>query len=166
MNAEGNTMRRLLLLILLVYFPGAQADESKSAAVKKDIEQIEQLYSNWREAVETADIPRYVTALHPSIRLFPPGAAVINTTANYAKFLVPVFEAADYKIEVKRAPAAEVIGDFAVVEYEYIIHLKLKNPGEGVSEPGALTASRSEARYFDVLRKTDGKWKVWRHTWQ
>ena len=98
--------------------------------------------------------------------MFPPGAEVIDTAANYAKFLVPVFAAADDQIEVKRAPVADVIGDFAVVEYEYIIHLKLKNPEEGVSEPGAMTASRSEARYFDVLRKTDGKWKVWRHTWQ
>ncbi|MBQ73603.1 MAG: hypothetical protein CMQ20_01105 [Gammaproteobacteria bacterium] len=159
-------MQRLFLLLLILSFSTVKADPSSASVVEEDIQQIEQLYSNWREAVETADIQRYVTALHPNIRLFPPGAEVIDTAANYAKFLVPVFAAADYQIEVKRAPVADVIGDFAVVEYEYIIHLKLKNPEEGVSEPGAMTASRSEARYFDVLRKTDGKWKVWRHTWQ
>ena len=92
----------------------------------------------------------------------------VMAVAVAAAAMVPLSQAqaADYQIEVKRAPVADVIGDFAVVEYEYIIHLKLKNPEEGVSEPGAMTASRSEARYFDVLRKTDGKWKVWRHTWQ
>ena len=31
----------------------------------------------------------------------------------------------------------------------------------------ALTASRTDARYFDVLKQNQhGQWKVWRHTWQ
>jgi hypothetical protein len=61
----------------------------------------------------------------------------------------------------------EILDDIAVVEYEYVIHLELKNPAQGVTEAGALTASRTEARYFDVLRKNEsGEFRIWRHTWQ
>ena len=36
-----------------------------------------------------------------------------------------------------------------------------------ITQPGALTAARNRARYFDVLRKQpDGRWGVWRHLWQ
>lgn len=91
---------------------------------------------------------------------------MVDGVANYTKFLQPVFESATYNIEVRQAQVIDVAGDFAVAEYEYIIHLTLKNPEQPVSESGALTASRTEARYFDVLRKIDGEWKVWRHTWQ
>ena len=61
----------------------------------------------------------------------------------------------------------DVVGDMAVAEYEYLIHLDMKESAEAISEPGALTASKTQSRYFDVLLKgEDGQWKVWRHTWQ
>ena len=77
-----------------------------------------------------------------------------------------MFATADYRIEVVKLPTIELLGDVATAEYEYIIHLDLKNPDVGVTEPGALTESRTKSRYFDVLRKrADGRWAIWRHTW-
>ncbi|MBT5155900.1 MAG: nuclear transport factor 2 family protein [Gammaproteobacteria bacterium] len=131
-----------------------------------EVKQIETLYEQWREAVATADIPSYVAVLDPDVRLIPPGADVIEGAAHYAQFLTPVFDAATYRIEVIAPPRVEILDDIAVAEYEYVVHLKLKNPAQGVTEAGALTASRTEARYFDVLRKNEaGEFRVWRHTW-
>jgi len=131
-----------------------------------DTDRIAQLYSDWRAAVESADIPGYVRVLHEDVTLMPPGAPDITGAARYAAFLEPVFAAATYRIEVTSPPAVEVLGDVAVARYEYVIHLKLKKPEQAVTEPGALTASRTAARYFDVLRRRrDGGWAVWKHIW-
>jgi len=151
-------MKYFLVLCIALFGLQAGADEVK---------QIERLYEQWREAVATSDIPSYVAVLDPDVRLIPPGADVIEGAAHYAQFLAPVFEAATYRIEVITPPVVEVLDDIAVAEYEYVIHLELKNPAQGVTEAGALTESRTEARYFDVLRKNDsGDFRVWRHTWQ
>jgi ketosteroid isomerase-like protein len=131
-----------------------------------DTDRIARLYANWRTAVESADIPGYVRVLHEDVTLMPPGAPDIQGAARYAEFLGPVFERATYRIEVVAPPAVEVLGDVAVARYEYVVHLRLKNPERAVSEPGALTASRTASRYFDVLRRrADGGWAVWKHTW-
>ena len=136
------------------------------ADTQADVEAIERLYANWREAVESADIPSYVAVLDADVRLLPPGAEAVVGAANYARFLEPVFAAADYRIEVVRSPVVEVFGDVALAEYEYVIHLALKNPDVGVQQSGALTAERSAARYMDVLRRdADGQWAVYRHAW-
>ena len=151
-------MKYYLAICICLFALNAGADEVK---------QIEALYEKWREAVASADIPSYVSVLDPDVRLIPPGADVINGAAHYAKFLEPVFEAATYRIEVVSPPVVEVLDDIAVAEYEYVIHLELKDPAQGVTEAGALTESRTEARYFDVLRKNEsGEFRVWRHTWQ
>jgi ketosteroid isomerase-like protein len=137
------------------------------ADTESDVEAIDGLYAGWRAAVESADIPGYVAVLHEDVRLLPPGAAPIVGAANYAQFLEPVFAAADYRIEVLRSPVIEVFGDVALAEYEYVIHLALKNAEVGVQQPGALTAERTSARYIDVLRRNaSGRWAVYRHAWQ
>ncbi|NKB97355.1 MAG: DUF4440 domain-containing protein [Pseudomonadales bacterium] len=156
------TARKTLLLLILVtiapVFANTQSDSNKNA--------IEQLYADYRVAVENADIAAYVDALHPEVRLLPPGAGAIVGADNYAGFLKPVFEAATYHIEVVQAPTIEVLGNTATAEYVYVINLALKNPSKGISEPGALTDSRTVSRYFDVLLKGDnGNWAIWRHTW-
>ena len=132
-----------------------------------DVDRIQTLYTDWRAAVENGDIPAYVASLAEDVRLLPPGAAPIVGANTYGKFLEPVFETATYRIEVVRPPSVEVIGGLAFAEYEYVIHLDLKNPDQGITEPGALTASRSQLQYFDVLKQqADGAWRVWRHTWR
>lgn len=137
------------------------------ADTRSDIEAIDAVYASWRKAVESADIPGYVAVLHEDVRLLPPDAEPIVGAANYAKFLEPVFAAADYRIEVVRSPVIEVFGDVALAEYEYVIHLALKNADVGVRQPGALTAERTAARYIDVLRRdAEGRWAVYRHAWQ
>lgn len=153
----------LLLTVICSISAYAHATADTSAADKAEIDT---LYADYRVAVENADIAAYVNALHPEVRLLPPGADAIVGAANYAGFLTPVFATADYRIDVVKMPVIEVMGDVATAEYEYIIHLDLKNPDVGVSEPGALTASRTKSRYFDVLlKREDGKWAIWRHTW-
>ena len=96
----------------------------------------------------------------------PPGAPAIDGAERYAGFLQPVFATAAYRIEVISLPQIVVLGDAAVAEYDYVIHLSLKNPDVGITEQGALSSQRTRSRYFDVLRKKDdGEWAVWRHTW-
>ena len=128
---------------------------------------IQKLYADWRVAVESGDIPGYLKVLHPNVRLFPPGAAPIVGAAGYGDFLVPVFASATYGIDVLKLQEVRVMGDTAVAEYEYIINIDLKNPDSAITQPGALTAARNRARYFDVLRKqANGQWGIWRHLWQ
>ena len=154
---------RYLFLSILVIFSSASFAESSTEA---DIAEIEALYVTWREAVANSDIPRYVSLLDPEVRLIPPGAEVVDTKVNYEQFLQPVFKDATYKIQVDRYARVDVIGDYAVAEYDYTIYLTLKNTEQQITEPGALNASVTKARFFDVLRKSpEGHWKVWRHTW-
>ncbi|MCC5886031.1 MAG: nuclear transport factor 2 family protein [Gammaproteobacteria bacterium] len=156
----------LRLVVTALFIASATLAQVAAASEARDIQEIDALYASWREAVETGDIPQYVSVLHPDVRLLPPGAPAIVGAKNYGRFLGPVFAAADYRIEVIEPHSIEVAGDVAVAEYTYVIHLDMKAEAEGISEPGALTDARTVARYFDVLRKVDGHWRVWRHFWQ
>ena len=156
-------MRHLCLVLLIIFSSSSFADSSTDA----DVAEILDLYVTWREAVATADIPRYVSILDPEVRLIPPGAEVVDTAVNYEKFLQPVFKDATYRIQVDRYARVDVVGDYAVAEYDYTIYMTLKDTDQQITEPGALKASVNSARFFDVLRKnSEGRWKVWRHTWQ
>jgi len=148
---------RILLLLVLLFCNGAMANDEDA---------IRQLYADWRAAVEQADIPGYVSVLAQDVKLMPPDADAIVGKDGYGDFLVPVFAAATYRIEVIGDFDIEVMDDIAVAEYEYVIHLAMKEGAE-ITEPGAITAARSQNRYFDVLRKDrSGEWCVWRHLWR
>jgi ketosteroid isomerase-like protein len=152
---------------LVAVFAGIACSRDAEAMRAADVQKIEALYADYRKAVESSDIAGYRRVLHPEVRLLPPGAPAIDTAERYGQFLEPVFAAATYRIDVDRAPDVVVLGDVAVAEYDYTIHLSRKDPEVGVSEPGALTAAVTSSRYFDVLRKTDaGEWRIWRHSWQ
>lgn len=160
-NSQKLLERLLAAFMLAAISHFAAADDAADEAA------IVQLYADWRSAVETADIASYRAVLADDVRLMPPGGAVIAGADHYEAFLGPVFAGADYRIDVVEPPAVRVLGDVAVAEYRYVIHLSLKNPGQGIDQPGALTASRTDSRYFDVLRRQgDGQWRVWRHLWQ
>lgn len=156
------------LAVVLSLLSGCASRPPQAASSPTDDAQaIESLYADWRVAVGNGDIPAYIQVLDADVRLLPPGATAIVGANTYAAFLEPVFESATYKIEVVKPPSVEVLGELAIAEYEYVIHLDLKDPQQGVSEPGALTASRSQLQYFDVLRRQPGgDWRVWRHTWR
>jgi len=140
---------------------------SQPATRAADERTIEALYADYRRAVEEGDLEGYQRVLHPEVRLMPPGAPAIDTAERYGQFLQPVFATATYRIQVDRAPEVTVLGDVAVAEYDYTIHLTRKDPGVGVTEPGALTADVTSSRYFDVLRRdAAGAWRIWRHSWQ
>ena len=157
-------MRGIFLLACLL---AGSAWADGHADVVEEVKEIEGLYAGWRAAVEASDIAGYLNVLDPEVRLLPPGAPGIDGAANYGEFLKPVFAVATYDITVDVLPEIEVWGDTAIAQYEYTIDLNRKNPEVGVDEPGALTASRTSARYFDVLRRgADGQWRVWRHSWQ
>jgi ketosteroid isomerase-like protein len=158
-------VRALVLASLLVAAGTSGATEPANS--QGDVQAIDALYANWRLAVEHGDIPGYVAVLHEDVRLLPPDAEPVVGAANYAKFLEPVFATANYRIEVIESPVIEVFDDVALAEYQYVIHLALKNPEVGVEQPGALTAERTAARYVDVLRRdAAGRWAVYRHAWQ
>ena len=140
------------------------APSTESAAERR---KIETLYAEYRQAVERSDLAGYLRVLHPEVRLLPPGAPAIDTAKRYGEFLDAVFATATYRIEVNRAPEVTVLGEVAVAEYDYTIHLTRKDPDVGVTERGALTADVTASRYFDVLRKDGaGSWRIWRHSWQ
>jgi ketosteroid isomerase-like protein len=156
-------MRQLCLVLLIVFSSSSFADSSTDA----DVAEILDLYVTWREVVANADIAGYVALLDPEVRLIPPGADVVDSAVNYEEFLQPVFKDASYRIQVDRYARVDVVGDYAVAEYDYTIFLTLKDTEQQITEPGALKESVNKARFFDVLRKnSEGRWKVWRHTWQ
>ncbi len=159
-------MRLVVLSLIVTVLLVVRADAAAGGQEGTDIAAIEGLYADWRTAVEASDIPSYLTALHPDVRLLPPGAPAIVGRDNYGEFLGPVFEMATYRIDVETAPVVQVLGDIAVAEYVYTVHLDLKDTSV-TTDAGALTASRTTSRYFDVLRRdASGAWQVWRHGWQ
>jgi len=159
------THPRLIALLLVTLSGGwiSTAYADKTA----DVAAIDSLYADWRKAVESADIDGYVAVLDTNVRLLPPDAEAIVGAESYRKFLGPVFAGANYRIEVERSPVIEIHGDTALAEYDYVIHLALKNQNQGIQQAGALTAERTAARYIDVLRRnSEGQWRVYRHAWQ
>lgn len=171
-----SSIRTLVVLSALALVVGCSNTSSSAApaaglvaAADTAMEEaaIQKLYADWRVAVERGDIPAYLRALHPDVRLFPPGAAPIVSAAGYGEFLVPVFASATYRIDVAKLQEVRVMGNMAIAEYEYIININLKDPDTAITQPGALSGARNRARYFDVLLKqTDGRWGIWRHLWQ
>jgi ketosteroid isomerase-like protein len=159
-------IRSLLKVFTLILFTSG-ISTTVHADVAADKLAIDNLYASWRQAVEHGDVDGYVAVLDPNVRLLPPDAEAIVGAANYRKFLGPVFAGATYRIEVTVSPIIEVLGDTALAEYEYTIHLTLKNQSTGIQQEGALTAERTASRYVDVLRRQEnGAWGVYRHAWQ
>ena len=86
--------------------------------------------------------------------------------ANYRDFLGPVFDSARYEITIDAPPSVTLLGDTAIVEYDYTI---LRHPivdADAKLEPGALVAAKTSAHYVDIVtRDGQGQWKVRLHSW-
>ena len=152
-------MRTITFMIGLFLF--------SAPTIGDEIQEITNLYRTWVVAVEKGDIESYASVLHEDVKLMPPASQPFEGKEKYKEFLKPVFASADYEIDVKVKPSVEIFGNVAIAEYEYVVHVRLKEGREAINQLGALQASRNHNAYFDVLIKTsEGKWSVYRHTWR
>jgi ketosteroid isomerase-like protein len=128
---------------------------------------VAQLYATWLSAVEEGDRQQYVDLLDKNITMVPPGAADIVGREAYAKFLIPVFDNAEYKIEALGDIDIQIEGDIALARYDYIIYVSMKAGVANITDSAAaLDQMVNKSKYLDVLkRQADGGWKVLRHMW-
>jgi ketosteroid isomerase-like protein len=135
-------------------------------AVDIDHDEILALYQGWIRAVESSNIDGYVNGLHPDVSLRPPGVPGLDGRANYREFLEPVFETARYEITIDTPHAITMMGDAAVVEYDYTI-LRIVDASAAADLPaGALDGASTTSHYIDVVAKDgSGAWKIRLHSW-
>ena len=137
-------------------------------AVNADADETEilALYQGWIQAVEGSDIDAYVGGLHPDISLRPPGVTGLDGRENYRAFLGPVFETARYEITVDVPHSITMMGDAAVVEYDYTIRRIVDQDADAALPEGALEGESTPSHYIDVVPKDDtGAWKIRLHSW-
>ena len=155
-------MRQLLFVVHCLLL--LQITPTKADAVAEG--EIEALYQRWRTAVESADIAGYVGVLHPDISRRPPGAPGLDGRHNYREFLGPVFETARYEIRIDRSPKVTLLGDSAIVEYDYTIRRVVDDSVEADLPEGALEGEATRSHYIDIVAKDDtGAWKIRLHSW-
>ena len=135
-------------------------------AAETDHDEILALYQGWIRAVESSNIDGYVNGLHPDVSLRPPGVPGLDGRANYREFLGPVFETARYEITIDTPHAITMMGDAAVVEYDYTI-LRIVDASAAADLPaGALDGASTTSHYIDVVAKdSSGAWKIRLHSW-
>ena len=148
----------LLALCTLAATPMTHADS--------DHEEILALYQGWIRAVEGSDIDGYVNGLHPNVSLRPPGVAGLDGRENYRVFLGPVFETARYEITVDVPHSITMMGDAAVVEYDYTIKRIVDASAAADLPEGALEGESPTSHYIDVVAKDDtGAWTIRLPSW-
>ena len=131
-----------------------------------DHEDILALYQGWIRAVESGDIDGYVGGLHPDVSLRPPGVLGLDGRDNYRNFLGPVFETARYEITIDTPHNITMMGDAAVVEYDYTIRRIVDASADADLPEGALQGESTTSHYIDVVAKDDsGAWKIRLHSW-
>jgi len=147
--------------------PGAVTDRQLAEQATTDRAAIKQLYATWLIAVEEGDRQQYVDLLDENITMIPPGAGDIMGRERYANFLIPVFENAEYKVKPVGDIDIQILGDIALVRYDYTIDITMKTGIANITDSAAaLDKPVNSSKYHDVLlRQIDGGWKVLRHMW-
>ena len=131
-----------------------------------DDEEILALYQGWIRAVEGSDVDGYVGGLHPDVSLRPPGVQGLDGRDNYREFLGPVFETARYEITIDTPHSITMMGDAAVVEYDYTIRRIVDASADSDLPEGALEGESTTSHYIDLVAKDDsGAWKIRLHSW-
>ena len=131
-----------------------------------DHEEILALYQGWIRAVEGSDIDGYVGGLHPDVSLRPPGVPGLDGRDNYREFLGPVFETARYEITIDTPHSITMMGDAAVVEYDYTIRRIVDASADANLPEGALEGESTTSHYIDVVAQDNaGAWKIRLHSW-
>ena len=133
---------------------------------RSDHEEILALYQGWIHAVESSDIDGYVGGLHPDVSLRPPGVPGLDGRNNYREFLGPVFATARYEITIETPHSITMMGDAALVEYDYSIRRIVDASADADLPEGALEGESTTSHYIDVVAKDDaGAWKIRLHSW-
>ncbi len=131
-----------------------------------DQDEILALYQGWIKAVEGSDVDAYVGGLHPEVSLRPPGVPGLDGRENYRVFLGPVFATARYEITVDVPHSITMMGDAAVVEYDYTIRRVVDVTANADLPEGALEGDSSTAPYLEVVAQdATGAWKIRLHSW-
>ena len=129
-------------------------------------EEILALYQGWISAVEGSDIDGYVGGLHPDVSLRPPGAPGLDGRDNYREFLGPVFETARYEITIDTPHSITIMGEAAVVEYDYTILRIVDSSADADLPEGALEGESTTSHYIDVVAQDNtAAWKIRLHSW-
>lgn len=159
----------VMAMSLLVACDNTPAASDSQLAQQEITDQaaVAQLYATWLSAVEEGDRQQYVDLLDENITMVPPGAADIVGREAYAKFLIPVFDNAEYKIESLGDIDIQIEGDIALARYDYIVYVSMKAGVANITDSAAaLDQMVNKSKYLDVLkRQADGGWKVLRHMW-
>ena len=158
MSAIRTSILTVFFAIATLLSPVGHADN--------DREEILAPYQGWIRAVEGSDIDGYVGGLHPDVSLRPPGVLGLDGRDNYREFLGPVFETARYEITIDTPHSITMMGDAAVVEYDYTIRRIVDASAEADLPEGALEGESTTSHYIDVVAKDEtGAWKIRLHSW-
>ena len=158
MSAIRTTLLATLFTMTTLLSPAGHTDN--------DDAEILALYQGWIRAVEGSDIDGYVGGLHPDVSLRPPGVPGLDGRENYREFLGPVFQTARYEITVDVPHTITMMGDAAVVEYDYTIRRVVDTSVEADLPEGALEGEATTSHYIDIVAKDDtGAWKIRLHSW-
>lgn len=165
-NIAMSAIRTSLLAALLAITFAMSWLHSPVGHAGSDHEEILALYQGWIRAVEGSDIDGYVGGLHPDVSLRPPGVPGLDGRENYREFLGPVFETARYEITIDTPHSITMMGDAAVVEYDYTIRRIVNASADADLPEGALEGESTTSHYIDVVAKDDnGAWKIRLHSW-
>ena len=163
-----------LFVVAVIAMVAAGCSPSNDGAVqapKEDLQAdkdaITELYSRWKTAVEDGDRASYVNVLDEQVTMIPPGATDIAGRDAYAKFLIPVFQHAEYRVESLGEIQIDLLGDYALARYDYIIYVSMaEGVGKITDNDAALDQLVNKVKYLDVLKRQDsGEWKVYKHMW-
>jgi uncharacterized protein (TIGR02246 family) len=162
-----------LFVVVVIAMLAAGCNPSNNGALQApedhlqaDKDAITQLYSLWQTAVENGDREGYVNVLDEQVTMIAPGAADIVGRDAYAKFLIPVFQHAEYRLEFGEMQI-DLLGDYALVRYDCVVHISMAEGVDKITDnQAALDQLVNKAKYLDVLKRQDaGEWKVYRHMW-
>ena len=157
-----STLRSLILTSLTALLLTGISNSTAAS----DQDEILALYQGWIRAVESSDIDGYVGGLHPDVSLRPPGVTGLDGRDNYQTFLGPVFATARYEITVDTPHSITMMGDAAVVEYDYTIRRIVDQSADAELPEGAIEGDSTTSHYIDVVAKDPaGAWKIRLHSW-
>ena len=145
------------LVAVVVVSAACQQRAAPVATLDADTAAIRQLYRDWPRAIEAADAAQYITFLDDSVTLLMPGAARIRGIPEYQSVLIPLFQAARFRVALSPPTLLDVAGPWAYAQYE--------------GEATTLSAAGADSftmrnRYVDILRRqADGTWRVRLHSW-